>query len=132
DLASAVHRRIAEGDLAVDRVFDGAREKFAVGHVVVAVGGDERAPTDVEREISAGTLEPDLLLAVDPLGEAPRLLRLLLPGCDRIRAIAQAGAVVEVLVVGERHLRLGGVGVRWEEREAPAKLAGSAPFHHRL
>ena len=59
-----------------------------------------------------------------------RLGRGALPGGQRVGVVGEAGAEVEVLVVGEAHLRLRGVGVGREERVAPAELALGAALHH--
>ena len=44
-------------------------------------------------------------------------------------SVGQAGAEVEVFVVGEAHLRLGGVGAGRVERVAPAEVALGAALH---
>ena len=46
--------------------------------------------------------------------------------------VGEAGAVVEVLVVGEAHRGGRGVGVGREEGHVPAQLAGGAALHHPL
>ena len=110
----------------------GPGEELAVGHVVAPVGGDERAPETFRCRSVPGPSMWISSLPVDPLGEPARLLRLRAPGLDRVVAVAQAGAVEEVLVVGQRHVGLGGVGVRREEGQAPAELARGGAPHHRL
>ena len=47
-------------------------------------------------------------------------------------SVGQAGRVVEVLVVAQRHPRLARVGVRREQRERPAVLAGGGALHRGL
>src|SRR5260221_1762877 len=129
DLAATYHRRQVEADLALDRVLDRAREELAVGHVVAAVAGDELAAGDAEPDVGPGRRHSYLLVAFDPLRQPLRLLRGPLPGAERIAVGGQASAVVEVFVVGQAHLRLGGVGAGGVEREAPAEIALGAALH---
>ena len=49
-----------------------------------------------------GAVDVDLLVALDPLGQALGLRRGPLPGGERVGVVGQAGAEVEVLVVGSR------------------------------
>src|SRR5215217_2578410 len=111
DLASAVDGREAEGDLALDRVFDRAREELPVGHVVLAGARDPGAPGDVQLHVGAGARDVDLLLALDPLGQALRLRRSARPRGHRVVVGREARLVIEVLVLGQRQSRLAGQAV---------------------
>ena len=77
-------------------------------------------------------LDVHLLLPLDPLGQAPHLVRLALPGGHRVAVGGEARAVVEVLVLGQGHPGLAGVGVGGEERQGPAVLAGRRAPHRGL
>src|SRR4029079_3510002 len=112
-----------EGHLAFARGLDRAGEELAVGHVAVPDAGDEGAPGDPEPDVRSRGLDVDLLAALDPFGEAPRLRRGPLARGKRVAVAREAGAEVEVLVIGHAHLRARGVGRSREERVAPAKRA---------
>ena len=60
-------------------------------------------------------------------GQALDLVRLALPGGQRLGVRGQTGLVIEVLVGRQRHPRLSRVGVRREEREQPAVFRPRRP-----
>lgn len=108
------------------RVLDGAVEDLAVGHVAEAGRDDALAPSDREGEVAAGADDPHLARRVEALLHAAHARLLGLP-------VEQAGAVDEVLELGQRHARLldaRGVG-NWTtaQRTSSARerrIAGSA------
>src|SRR5215211_4736078 len=53
DLTARIARRQVEGDLALGGVLDRTGEELAVGHVVLAVGGNEGPALDPEPQVSA-------------------------------------------------------------------------------
>jgi len=67
-----------------------------------------------------------LLPVTHPIREAPGLVRTASSSIDRIGAVAEAGAVEEVLVLGKRHLRLRRIGLCRNrvsaQRSSPAAL----------
>src|SRR3954454_13812467 len=132
DLAAAVGGGERERHLALDRVLDRAGEELAVRHVVLADAGDPGPLGHAELDVRAGRGDPHLLLALDPLGQPVDLVGLALPGRDRLGVRCEAGPVVEVLVVGQRHPRLARVRVRREERQRPAVLPGGRAVHRGL
>src|SRR5262245_29723318 len=91
DLAARVGGGQVEGDLSLGGVLDRASEELAVGHVVLAAGRDELAALDPEPQIGALAPDVDLAPALDPLGEALGLLRLPLPGANRVLVGREAG-----------------------------------------
>src|SRR4051812_6707103 len=50
-LPARIARRQVEGDLPLGRVLDGTGEELAVGHVVLAVGGNEGAALDAKPKV---------------------------------------------------------------------------------
>src|SRR5205814_10025220 len=67
DLAAPVARREMEADLALGRVLDRTGEELAIGHVVLAVGGDEGPLGDPDPQVGAIPSDVDLGAALDPV-----------------------------------------------------------------
>src|SRR3954471_23252219 len=131
-LAAAVHGGEREAHLAVHAVLDRTREELPVGHVVRAVAGDPVAPRDVQPHVGAGPHHVDLLAPFDPVGQPLDLLGLALPRRDRVVVVGEAGAVEELLVLGERHVGLRGERLGRVERQRPAVRALGGALHRRL
>src|SRR5215211_3306596 len=66
DLTAGVTRRQVEGDLTLGGVLDGTGEELPVGHVVLAVRGDEGPALDAEAQVGAVAGDMDLGAALDP------------------------------------------------------------------
>ena len=122
-------RRVAEVDLALDARLDGAREDLAVGEVLLAAARDPRPPsTPTVRSVPFETTRSSLFAPSQSARRAQVVAEALATPPTGSSAVEPAGAVDEPLVLGERHLGVLRRGVRREERDRPAKLAGRSPL----
>src|SRR3954453_13179258 len=67
DLAPGVARRQVEGDLALGRVLDRAREELAVRHVVLALGRNEGPALDAQPQVRAVPGDMHLRAPLNPI-----------------------------------------------------------------
>ncbi len=117
DLPPLEDRREREEDLAARPGLDRARVDLAVGHVVLPVRWDPAAPFDDEEQVGAGAGDPQLAHALELARPGAERLGHGAPVRDRVVAFTRvAGAVDEILVLGERHFGVLGVRLRRVER----------------
>ena len=102
-------------DTAVDAVLDRRREDLAVGHVFLAVGGLPDASGRTEGEVGVRADDANVRARFEPgfQGRQPR---------RHFGPVDVGGAVQEIGVLAERHLRLLGQGIGGVVAQDPADV----------
>ena len=118
----------AEGDVAASPAFDRARVDLAVGEVLVAVGRDPLAAAHTHGQVRVLGHDPQLELSRQGLGDGTQPSREATPAGDGVAVVEEPGAVNEVLVLRQRHLRILGGRVRRVGAQHPAQLAAHLPL----
>ena len=118
-LASLEDGGIREADRPVHLRLDRRGEDLAVREVLLPHRRLPRPPVDAQRQVGALGDDPQLADAFEERLRRERVLREALPGRDRVGSNEPPGPVDELLVLGERHLRVLGAGLGRKRASAP-------------
>src|ERR1041384_5238 len=124
NLASAVNSGETEVDVPFDTVLNGTGKDLAVGKILLAIAVDPATTFAPVTDIGVFSDNANLACAVEEVRKRLLVLRDAFPGRDGILVIEMPGAVHEVLVLLQRHLRILRAGMTRPLRANPTRRFG--------